>query len=296
MIVDLVQARTTDGVRLDGALRTTEANDTQPSSPVGIELAICVHGTGANFYGSSLWDPLAKRLLAQGTNVLVVNTRGHDLMSTASTVGGRVHGGAAYEIIDDCRFDLAAWCKFAGERGYGRVALLGHSLGALKSIYAVGQDEPPAVACVVAISAPHLSYQRFAASRAAESFLNSYEEARKLVDNGLGGELITITFPIPYVITACGYLDKYGPEQRYDIYRWIRRVACPVLAVYGGAEIRQNVAFEGVPDRLEAIAAEHQPRLQVEVIADADHFYAAARPELAARVCRWLGRIEHTSA
>ncbi len=295
MIVDLVQARTIDGVRLDGAWRSSETSGAEGSSTSVVDLAICVHGTGANFYGSSFWDPLAKRLLDQGTDVLVVNTRGHDLMSTAATLGGGTHGGAAYEIVDDCRFDIAAWCKFAAERGRQRVALVGHSLGALKSIYAIGQDEAPSVACVVAISAPHLSHERFAASRAAETFLSSYTAAQQLVDEGLGEELMKITFPIPYVITARGFLDKYGPEKRYDLYRWIRRVACPVLAVYGGEEIRQNVAFEGVPDQLEAIAAEDVSQLQVEVIADADHFYAAARPELASRVCRWLRRLSHAA-
>lgn len=292
MIVELVQTRATDGVRLDGALRTSEASKESPC----VDLAVCVHGTGANFYGSSFWSQIGDRLLAQGTNVLLVNTRGHDLMSSASTIGGALPAGAAYEIVDDCRCDLAAWSQFAVERGYGRVALLGHSLGALKSIYALGQSDAPAVACVVAISAPHLSYERFAKSRAAETFLASYEQAQRLVDEGSGNELMKITFPIPYVITAQGFVDKYGPDEKYDLLKWVRRVSCPVLAVYGGAEIRQNVAFAGVPDRLEAIASEEGASLQVELIADADHFYAALRPELASRVCRWLSRLNHPGA
>lgn len=290
MIVDLVHTRTTDGIRLDGALRTSDSPKT-----TGVDLAICVHGTGANFYGSSFWEQIAKRLMAGGTDVLVVNTRGHDLMSTASTMGGGFRAGAAYEIVDDCRFDLGAWCKFATERGYERVALMGHSLGALKAVYTAGQADAPEVSCVVAISGPHLSYERFSQSRAAETFLASYEEARQLVEQGQGEELMKITFPIPYVITAKGFVDKYGPEKRYDLLEWVRRVKCPVLAVYGAAEIHQNVAFEGVPDRLEAIAREDSSRLQVEVIADADHFYAAARPELASRVSRWLKRLDTPS-
>lgn len=293
MIVDLVHTRTTDGVRLDGALRTHDTSAATKS--VGVDLAICVHGTGANFYGSSFWEQIAKRLLQQGTDVLVVNTRGHDLMSTASTMGGGFRAGAAYELVDDCRFDLGAWCKFATKRGYERVALLGHSLGALKAVYTAGQDDAPPVACVVAISGPHLSYERFSQSRAAATFLASYEEARQLIEQGQGEELMKITFPIPYVITAKGFADKYGPEKRYDLLEWVSRVKCPVLAVYGGAEIHQNVAFEGVPERLEAIAREESSQLQVEVIADADHFYAAARPELASRVSRWLGRLEPAS-
>lgn len=295
MIVDLVQTRATDGVRLDGGLRTSET-DRASNESSGVDLAICVHGTGANFYGSSFWNQIGERLLSRGTDVLLVNTRGHDLMSTASTIGGGLPAGAAYEIVDDCRFDLSAWIQFAKDRGYNRVALMGHSLGALKSIYTLGQAESPEVACVVSISAPHLSYDRFAKSRASETFLGSYEQAQRFVDEGNGNELMKISFPIPYVITAQGFLDKYGPDEKYDLLMWMRRVRCPVLAVYGGAEIRQNVAFEGVPERLEAIAAEGDVALQVDVLAEADHFYAASRPELASRVCRWMSRLNHPSA
>ena len=104
MLVDLLHITTRDGVRLDGVYQAPAT----PSSLL-IDGAILVHGTGSNFYGSTLFDALADRLVSLGVGVLRVNTRGHDLMSTASTARGGRRLGAAYEVVDDCRHDLAAW-------------------------------------------------------------------------------------------------------------------------------------------------------------------------------------------
>src|SRR5205823_12642967 len=85
MLVDLVQVTTRDGFRLDGAYLA-------PSGPKSLPLdALCfVHGTGGNFYSSTLFDALTDRLRALGCGVLRINTRGHDGISTASTDrGGR---------------------------------------------------------------------------------------------------------------------------------------------------------------------------------------------------------------
>src|SRR5438132_1577639 len=83
MLVDLVQVTTRDGFRLDGAYLA-------PAGPQALPLdALCfVHGTGGNFYSSTLFDALADRLRALGCGVVRVNTRGHDGISTASTGRG----------------------------------------------------------------------------------------------------------------------------------------------------------------------------------------------------------------
>src|SRR5204862_395492 len=87
-------------------------------------------------------DALAERLLAMNVAVLRVNTRGHDLMSTAATARGGKRQGAAYEGVDDCRHGLASWVAWLRERGVNRVGLLGHSLWALKRRYAVASKAP----------------------------------------------------------------------------------------------------------------------------------------------------------
>src|SRR5258708_29692452 len=141
MLVDLVQTTTRDGLRLDGIFQSPAAAN---GSSLAVDSLCLVHGTGGSFYSSTLFDAFAERLLALGCAVLRVNTRGHDLMSTAATSQGGRRQGAAYEVVDECRHDLAAWLEWLRQRAGPRVGLLGHSLGAVKCLSALAHE--PAVA------------------------------------------------------------------------------------------------------------------------------------------------------
>ena len=292
MLVELARVTTSDGMRLDGAylapLADVSAN-APPQRPLPCDAALVVHGTGSNFYGSTLLEALAEGLRQGGAASLVINTRGHDLCSTAATADGPVKQGATYEIVSDCTYDLTAWTRWLLERGHRRLALVGHSLGALKSIYALSEGLLPEVQYLVAISPPRLSYTRFSASSRREEFQRDLSTAEALVAAGQGGELMQIRFPLPYTITAAGYVDKYGRAERYHIAPRLARIEIPSLAIYGSLELQRNPAFEGLADELEQLDPERR-RLQVDVIAEADHFYTGMRDALVARLLRWLRR------
>src|SRR5260370_35870942 len=99
-----------------------------------------------------MFDALAEHFLARGCGVLRVNTRGHDGISTAVTPQGGRRLGAAYEAVDDCRHDLAAWVDWLRPRAArpraARVGLVGHSLRAVKCLYAPASPPAPAVAAL----------------------------------------------------------------------------------------------------------------------------------------------------
>jgi pimeloyl-ACP methyl ester carboxylesterase len=284
MLVDLLRVNTADGVRLDGAL-LTPANGVARS--LSIDAAILIHGTGGSFYSSTLLEAIATRLAELGTAALVINTRGHDLASTASAIDGPRRAGAAYEQVSAVTEDLAAWCGLLQSRGYHRLALIGHSLGAVKAVYAQADASHDAVAAVIAISPPRLSRSYFLASSKAEEFRALLAEAEAHVNAGREQTLMDVRFPLPMLITAAGYIDKYGPQERYHVLRHAARLRCRTLFTYGTAEVASNVAFAGMPEEVERLAAAN-PALQAATIAGADHFYAGCRSELIARLERWL--------
>lgn len=280
MIVDLVQTTTRDGVRLDGMLQTP----TISPAVVALDGVCLVHGTGGNFYSSTLFDALSDGLLALGVAVLRVNTRGHDGISTAVTPQGGRRQGAAYEVLDDCRHDLVAWVEWMGAKVGPRVALIGHSSGAVKALYAAAHEPSLDVAALVAISPPRLSYAAFCANPA---FLETYAEAERLVGAGQPTALLDVKLPLPFVITAAGYLEKYGPDERYNYFRFLAGVRPPTLFTFGGVEVENNMAFRGAPEELSA-ARERRPHRSVEVVPGADHFYTGTRPELSRQIEGWL--------
>lgn len=286
MLVDLIRTTTSDGVRLDGALQSPVADI---SSPWKVDAFLLVHGTGANFYSSSLLEAVGSRLVERGSAVLYANTRGHDLLTTGATQAGPRRQGAAVEVVDEGRLDLAAWAAFLGERGYRRLGLIGHSLGAIKGVFLMADEPPPGVECLVAISPARLSHAYFLQSPRGEEFRRIVATAEEHVRAGRGETLMQVEFPLPYLVTAAGYLDKYGPQERYNVLSRVGRLRCPTLCTFGSVEVQSNVAFTGLPEDIEKAVTPGRP-VAVHVIAGADHVYSGVRGELIARVESWLQR------
>jgi hypothetical protein len=291
MLVDLVEVTAPDGVRLHGALEAPPAEALrEPRTSGPIDVWLCLHGTGSNFYAASTLAGLAPKLLASGAAVLRANTRGHDLMSTGPSAQGRALQGAAFERVDEAPLDLAAWIDLLVKRGFARIGLLGHSLGAIKAIYTLARQHPPTVAALVAVSPPRLSYSHFLASHRADEFRRTFDQASELLRAGRGNELMLIRFPLPYYVSAAGFVDRYGPDEKYNILGLLPRVPCATLVTYGSSELQGDVAFRGMSEAIEALASAHGT-LQVAVIAGADHIYTGCHDALAARIGSWLSRL-----
>lgn len=286
MNVELLRVSTRDGVRLDGGLSVGDNTD----GKLPIDAALLLHGTGANFYASSLLTDLAERFQAAGVATLLANTRGRDLAYLAQTPAGAVRLGAAYELVADCLHDIAAWYDCLQARGYQRIVLVGHSLGAIKGVYALSQAEPPPFACLCAISPARLSCSYFLQSPRAEEFRDTLKEAQRLVAAGHGGQLMDVQFPLPYLVTAAGYLDKYGPDERYNVLQHVPNLRLPSLFTFGTQEVAENVTFRGLPEDI-AAATNDLPHLRTALVAGADHVYSGARAELFARIKSWLANL-----
>lgn len=279
MLVELIQTTTRDGLRLDGTYQA-------PASPGAgpLDVAVCVHGTGSNFYGSTLFDAIATSLLGLGVGVLRVNTRGHDLVSTSITARGGLRQGAAYEKLDDSRHDLLAWAEWARANGGPRVGVFGHSGGAVKCLYAAAHEPGLSATHVVAVSPPRLSHSWFSAGEKAQQFQDTYQQASALVAAREPTTLLDVQVPLPMIITAAGYAEKYGPDEKYNYLRFLGRVPGRVMLTLGEIEASTHMAFRGVAEA----AREAAPGVEVAVIPGADHFYTGAREALLGRINGWL--------
>jgi dienelactone hydrolase len=290
VLVELVRAATPDGCTLDGALNRPAAGAVKNLS---IDAIALIHGTGGNFYSSTFLELLATKLAERGVAALRANTRGHDGISTLVTAKGAVRSGAAYELVDDCRHDLTAWVSWLKQHVGPRIALLGHSLGAVKCLYSMAQKPDMGVEAVIAISPPRLSYSWFCQSEKAAEFLETYRRAEDLMRTGQPSALLEVKLPLPFVITAAGYVEKYGPDERYNYLNFLAAVPCPTLTLFGGIEIANNMAFQQAPDEVRRVA-EKKPHIAVDVVPGADHFYTGVRDQAWRRIEAWL--MQHFQA
>jgi pimeloyl-ACP methyl ester carboxylesterase len=273
MQVELVHVTTSDQVPLDGYLRTA-------SSAGPIDLVICHHGVGSKFYTPSFFDRVGDELLERGCAVLRVNNRGHD---DAFLVGQRTFG-AAYEIVDECRSDITAWLDFAEARGFKRIALWGHSLGAVKTIYFLSVQDDPRVICAAASSPPRFSLPLY-----GESIKPALQQAQAFLEAGTPLALVEAQVPTPRRFAAQTYIDKYGPDARYDYLAHLPNVGKPLLLTVGSLEA-DNAAFAGlVKDGVDYAA--RWPNVGFDVIDGADHAYTDRTEELWSSLEGWLTRV-----
>lgn len=295
MKVELVDVLTDDEITLTGAL----AEPTQEKNEVpGVDIVLMMHGNSANFY-NPFYRYFAERLTRMGCATLRVNNRGHDVISRATGARNNVSAleafhddistyfGTALEHLDDCRRDWRAWIDLAWQRGYRNILIWGHSRGAVKTAYYLGVEGDPRVKFGIVASPPWFSYSRWMRSQHADLFTEHLTEARRLVEQGQPNALMWVKVPMEYASGAANYLDKYGPEEKYNVITHIAHVTCPVLATTGTAEIERRFAFDGLPEAF-AEVRKRNPNLTHVSIPDADHLYTGKQEYVLDQVLTWL--------
>lgn len=272
---------------LDGVL-DSPADHTAKDLP--IDACLLTHGTGSNFYAPGVLETFAGQAVQAGITALRINTRGHDGMSTIPARGGSVHGGATYETVADCRHDLAAWINLLVSRGFSRIALVGHSMGGVKSIYTMAHDSHPSVKAVITISSPRFCHARLAAHASGAEFLSTFQRARELVEQGQPETLLPVCLPMPFVATAAGYVEKYGPQDHYDYVKFLPRVSRPVLVIVGSETVATSAAFAELPQTLAELSPS-LPHVRCEVVEGANINYSGCRHVPFERAIAWLRNI-----
>ncbi|MBM3503706.1 MAG: alpha/beta hydrolase [Alphaproteobacteria bacterium] len=281
--MDLIRCLTNDHVRLDGLWYPA----TGPRHPA-LDAVIMHHHVGGNFYAPDFYEMAVSRLTALGIVVVRVNNRGHDMVNRKTRADGRFYYlGAAFEQIDDCRRDWRAWNDVLASRGVQRLAVWGHSLGAMKSLYYASKEKDPRVAAVVATSPPRFSHAQYRTdSEEWPIFEQHLAEARALVAAGKGDTLLQVSRPASIVITARNYVEKYGPPEGHDYATMIPDIAVPVLLTLGGKEGLTNkpgssrMSLYGARDYLRTLEQRH-PHFRHVVVEGGDHWYVGVEGALA---------------
>lgn len=283
---ELVYTRTRDDVVNGGAYFSASPQQAQAVA------VIWVHGWGTNFYYHT-YTAIGRALAARGLTTISVNTRMHDLGTSAThRRGRRVRGGGYWGIPSEQDLDIAAWVDFAEQRGHRRVVLAGHSAGwAAVAAYRVRAQDPRVAGLVLASG----TAQAMQAPRDPALLA----EARRLVEAGTGDAMIQLpNRSFPSYISAATLLDQAGtPPELLDFFgtdtegpAGVTRIDCPLLAFYGtrgdvGGETDLEIV-RSAPTRLSIADA----RIDTRLIEGADHMYTGAEDDVARVISEWANR------
>jgi pimeloyl-ACP methyl ester carboxylesterase len=271
LYTEICSFKTVDNERLHGALLT-------PANKESDLALIFVHGVAMNFYLPPLFN-FGQQLAARGYHSFVINTRGHDWISRAGNL--TKFGGSAYENLENCVADLDGAIEFLRGHGYSRFILIGHSLGAIKSIIYQGTQQRRDITSIVSCSAPKQFYSERIARQ--PKFRELIEQAEAMVGAGRGEELISVAVgATPGIFTARTHLDKYGKDDRNDCRPHAKNIGCPLLALAGGAEppffheyAQEIVAAAGGLSRYQCVD-------------EANHFYNRHTHQMVEIIDTWL--------
>lgn len=267
----LLSFKTADNERLHGLLFSP------PNLRSDLAL-VMVHGVAMNFYLPPLAN-FGQELARRGYHCFVINTRGHDWIARAGNL--TKFGGSAFENLEDCLLDLDGALDHLARRDYRRFILLGHSLGAIKSILYQATRQRTDTVGVISCSAPKQFYSERIIRDAG--FPEIIARAEAMVAEGRGEELLSVAVGAsPGIFSARTHLNKYGKDNHNDCRHHAGRLGCPLLAIAGGAEAK---FFH---DYAREIAAAAGLRSVCKIVAGAGHFYHRHMSETVEIINRWL--------
>jgi len=284
---EIVSTTTSDFVRLQGFYQRSSDRLVTSTETGSVDAAVLVHGLGGNFYSSRLLLHVAQTLSSLGISVVIVNTRGHDIINMTAWAGNSRSVGAALEDVSHAQFDIPAWVEFLTKRNHQNILVLGHSLGAIKTIYSQAHNPQPKVRSIIGLSATRLSYSELVNAPKGNDFRETFDRCKRLVDENNGDAPVQVSFPYPTWMTPKCYVDKYGPDETFNWLNFVDRIETPTLLVFGQKELDNDLAFTGIRPKLDELNRDWNP-FTIEEIPDGDHFYTAKFAELDEKLVRWL--------
>ncbi len=247
----LVRFEATDGVGLAGLLYESR-------SPRAL---IWLHGTGgASVFESRRTNLLATELLACGIAFFPFNNRGAHLVRRA----GDGLGGAAFERIRDCVFDIDGAVRELRRRGYRELYLAGHSTGANKvAVYDRLKPRNRIKRYVLLAGGDDTALMRATPAQLTR--------AREMIRARRGDELMR-----DRLMSWRAFYDVANPRGDYNVFappwRQIKRIRKPSLYIYGDSD-------EYAPD-VAALAENVGPNAEIVVLEDADHGFTGREGEV----------------
>lgn len=288
MKTSFVTFQSTDSIQLHGLLFQSEGFNKS--------IVIHIHGMAGNFYENSFIAEMAKSYTSNGIAFLTYNNRGHDYYCDLLHVdtGETCLGGAAYEIFEECVFDIEGAILFAKSLGYTEIVLQGHSSGANKAVYYLSKQKSGihGVALLSPCDDIGLHIDDLGDNRVSE-LLN---HARELISSGSPDQFMPPKTFFDYLLSAKTYFDCFQPGSALDAFPY--RDPQNAFVLFGSVQIPIFISFGNNGDYLlqnpEDVAMllnlkkSINASLSFNVIDGASHSYTGKEKELVTALVKWI--------
>ena len=122
-----------------------------------------------------------------------------------------------------------------GGAGHHRIAIGGHSGGAVRATYAQATERFDNVAAVIAVSPGEYDHEGVTALH-GESFSGPFRESERNIAEGQPDVLLRPGIPWGSTWSARAYVDCFNRDNRYSVTTHAANTGCPTLYVFGAEE------------------------------------------------------------
>ncbi len=268
-----------------------------------------IHGKGGSLASDpTLVEALKRNTLDRGIAFLTVNTRGHDYLANGNTFMNGVFEerqvGHCVERFEDSVLDIAAWIDLLGERGYTKIVLLGHSLGALKATFYLTETGDSRVKALVLVSPPDifgllkkaLGGRSPASCNDPSSVVSSPPPSRS--KRGSPESFLAGDMDYPWPISNATIESFVGQHARTNLFPFHARngdfslfakLTLPVFVCWG---TREEALVTRPPSALRRLRrCTKSLCFRGHIFKDVPHSYRGAEEKLARAVMKWLKQI-----
>ena len=264
----LERVKTEDGFELQGLLY-------MPENEAKIVVLHC-HGMAGNFYENRFVNITGLKLASQGIAFCAMNSRGHDFISDFIVEkDGKIEYkrvGEFYERVEDAVKDIAAWIDFLMQKGFSKIILMGHSLGAVKAVLYT-KDHQQELSGLILASPPDM----YGLAKAEKDFEQILKEAKELVGKGKEKTLLSGKVYDWYPISAGTYLNLCTEGSPADIFsiesgreaKALLELKLPRLLIFG----EKDDCYDYNPKSILNFFKKYLKDAKIEILPKANHVY-----------------------
>ncbi len=285
----LVSTTTSDGLTLNGLLSApVQKTDT---------IIIHTHGMSGDFYLNSFYPDMYEKYSAHNIAFLAGENRGTHTIKEFNTESGVKYYGNAYEVFEDCVYDIQAWIDLAKSQGYKNIWLQGHSLGTSKIVYYLSNIKAAPIAGIILIS-PSDMIGLVHDPICQKDIQVLYPEAKELVSTGIPDQLLSHFLWEEVSLSAKTFLNFFQEPTNLAIFNYMRPdlgwqkinpISIPVLAITG----TQDFGIVSVVDPFKAMEKlkselKKSPRVRTLVFENAEHDFQGFGDQIVSEVIKFI--------
>lgn len=283
----VLKAQTEDGYELDALLF-------QPKVKTD-SVVLHFHGKEGDFLQNHFIQSMATNYPDNNIAFMTASHRGKsymaDIFRKSASGFEYTQMGSAFDIFEDCVYDIDIWVRTLQKQGFSRIYLQQHSTPQ-KIVWYQYQKKPTVIKGLVLISPSDIA---FSFDEYVPNFKSNLFLAKKLIAEGKGKQLMPVNLWSNCPVSAGTFYNWGNPESNFQLFnyshpengfKYFENLTLPILAIFPESDFSVG---KSTSECLQLLKQHTKSiRFSGHIIAGANHSYMGFEEKLSNLVINWV--------